>query len=221
MFPVYELTTTNFNYAWSMLTRYCAKHGVSTPTEYGNKANTVASIITLHGNAINQIEKKELHPQYPTREIHLEEYIKQFKKDYDWKKQGFKYTYISRLSDYRGIDQLQAMKEKLKNPNIGSRRIMAITWIPHVDLYDAEPPCLQIIQLIPINNKKLHLNMIWRSRDCYNSFQSNIIAVVDMLNEYVIDDKTISSITDYTMMMHIYDYDVERALSINVIPEVF
>ncbi|MDL5503174.1 MAG: hypothetical protein QSU88_08155, partial [Candidatus Methanoperedens sp.] len=70
-----------------------------------------------------------LHPQFPTKELHVKEYLKQWERDYDWKKQGFEYNYMDRLINYpsrgKDVDQLKAISELM--PQGVSRRRQAIT----------------------------------------------------------------------------------------------
>lgn len=56
--------------------------------------------IVLGGNALKEAFEGKLHPQFPTKGIHLSEYLKEWERGYDWKKQGFDYNYENRCEAY-------------------------------------------------------------------------------------------------------------------------
>ncbi|MFQ6072140.1 MAG: hypothetical protein ACE5KT_05485, partial [Methanosarcinales archaeon] len=76
--PNLDIEETSFPNAWARAVRFVMNFGMVLPTEYDNKSKDVCSRITLTGNAIKQIEKMELHPQFPTKKSHLKEYLIQF-----------------------------------------------------------------------------------------------------------------------------------------------
>lgn len=161
--PNLDIEETSFPNAWARAVRFVMNFGMVLPTEYDNSSKDVCSRITLTGNAIKQIEKMELHPQFPTKKSHLKEYIIQFTRQYNWKKQGFEYTYMNRLSNYHNIDQLELLKNNI--PRVGSRRLIAITWRPEQDWNTEHPPCLQLIWVRRLKDKLVEVHLTWR---CYD-----------------------------------------------------
>lgn len=116
-----------------------------------------------------------LHPDFPTKELHLAEYEKQWERDYDWIRQGFEYNYMNRATKYPTvlhgtfsyseyyhksgdlhtykIDQLKVIKEKIASriekggECLVSNRDQVITWIPDRDMFVKEDqPCMQRLQ---------------------------------------------------------------------------
>src|SRR5450756_149158 len=73
----------------------------------------------------------------------------------------------------KDVDQLKAIKELL--PQGVSRRRQAITWIPERDLLVKEDqPCLQRLWVRDIGNGNAEMHCMWRSRDLFAAWNSNI-----------------------------------------------
>ncbi|HID26341.1 MAG TPA: hypothetical protein EYP22_00605 [Methanosarcinales archaeon] len=216
--PNLDIEETSFPNAWARAVRFVMNFGIVLPTEYDNKSKDVCSRITLIGDAIKQIEKMELHPQFPTKKSHLKEYLIQFTREYDWKKQGFEYTYMDRLSNYHNIDQLELLKNNIHR--VGSRRLIAITWRPGQDWNTEHPPCLQLIWVRQLKDKGAEVHLNWRSRDLFSAWMSNIIAIVDMLIREVLkpNDLKIIKLVDFCNSLHIYDRDWESAKKVRLVP---
>lgn len=94
------------------------------------------------------------------------------------------------------------------NPN--SRRAMAITWVPDIDMYSNEPPCLQLIQGF-IRDNKFHMTCYFRSNDMLSAWGANAYGlahlmefVVEKINEYVERPVTIGTLTTISSSAHIY-----------------
>lgn len=155
--------------------RECLKYGAIDTRLYGKPVRTKVIVSTIEiGNPLCQ---PMLHEDFPTRELHLQEYLKQWERGYDWKKQGFEYNYMARLigyprtditSDSSGyykvkrlcentIDQIKVVRENIehrisKTGNSGecyvSNRDQIITWVPERDLFvEEDQPCMQRIQI--------------------------------------------------------------------------
>lgn len=144
---------TSFNNAWASAIRMVLANGtdlVIGGAEQRKPIKDSCMMISLTGNAIRQIEAKELHPQFPTKKIVLENYCNEFTmeylKEYDRKEkeEKFSYLYFDRLVRYlqhvwsegfghsfRLHNQLEILREQLKgqvDANITSNRSQAITW---------------------------------------------------------------------------------------------
>lgn len=218
-----SINESNFNIAWAKLISNLIKTGEkSIIGDYTDPHPVIGSagMITLSGNAINQIESSEIHPNYPFK--HIKQYADQF--TYEWKDEhgtgGFDYTYFSRLTN--GLDQLDNLRFGLEDQIINemsSNRNHAITWIPKIDSGAESPPCLQSINIRYVGNDKVDIFLYWRSRDAYTAWQSNLIAIIEMLNEYVIrpNSCTIRSLTDFCNHYHIYESDLAATKTIKPI----
>lgn len=202
----------SFHNAWVKLVKNIIRHGTLLRTDYDNKAMTATSVINLCGNAIKEIENFEIHPQFPTKEKHLEKYVEQFVSDDNY---GFEYTYYDRFKE---DDQLVNLKKRINENTIGSRRLQVISW-HHDDILKLYPPCLNKIQLIKLDGKNISMHLDFRSRDCFNAYQSNIIGVTHMINKKVLESSNmvISQIIDRISAAHIYEYDIEYAKNLKLV----
>jgi thymidylate synthase len=225
-----NITSSNFNRAWNLLINEILKNGEQSIIGDPDNPHPVkgsSGMITLKNNAIKQIESFEIDKNYPFKSIR--QYADQF--TYEWQKEngtgGFDYTYFNRLTDYNIkdyniFDQLDDLRYGLQSQiyhNISSNRNHAITWIPEIDYDSPNPPCLQSINIRYINNNKVDIFLYWRSRDAYTAWQSNIIAITEMLNKYVIKPNhcSIRSLTDFCNHYHIYKSDFAAAAKIRSI----
>ena len=184
-------------------------------------------LISLIGNAIKQIERREIHPQYPFKRVdeYCEEFTFGYLENYNKKsdKEKFAYLYFERLINYFGLDQLIILSRQLfatREEGITSNRFQAITWMPELDSKTVSPPCLQRIQIRYIPENKVDIHLTWRSRDLYTAWQSNIICLIDMLNREVIKPNNcqIVRIIDFSDSLHIYKTDIEEAKKVKLVP---
>lgn len=252
--PTYLIEETDFRNAWAKQIRNCMRGGLEIVANSKAKnpimTKDINSIIVLTGNAINQIHDRELHPQFPTKGQHLEEYIKTFTYEYlekhlslsDKDESKFEYLYIERLAHYRNgeMDQVRMMCDKLRKNGI-NRQTQMITWEPVKDfpMYVPEehnPPCLQRVWIRVLEEPVfidsddylgyevlipgvVEIHLTWRSRDGFSAWMSNIIAIVHMLEEYVLRKRyIIVKFVDYVDAFHIYEPDWENANKINIVP---
>ena len=196
------------------------KHGMEIKTEYGPMSRDICSVIEIR----EPYAEPMLHPQFPTKEMHVKEYLKQWERDYDWKKQGFEYNYMDRLINYpsRGkyVDQLKAIKELL--PQGVSRRRQAITWIPERDLFVKEDqPCLQRLWVRDIGGGNAELHCMWRSRDLFAAWNSNMVGLLTMIKREVLepDNLKLVKVVDFCNSLHIYEADWEAASKVKPLPK--
>ena len=193
------------------------------------------ALISLYGNAIHQIEQKELHPQFPFRRIkeycdeYSREYVQQYRKED--KELRFSYLYMDRFLNWapsdttswlpkvNQLDTLAAELGRQMSDNITSNRSQVITWVPHYDP-NIHSPCLQRIQIRYITDNCVDIHLTWRSRDLYRAWQPNIICIIEMLNREVIKPNgcKIIRLIDFNDSLHIYRADIEEAKRIKTVP---
>lgn len=259
--PTINISAIGLADAYYKLTNTTLKEGALKKRFYGKPVNTY-DIISLTEIRYPMLEPM-LHPDFPTKELHLEEYKKQWDRYYDWKNQGFEYNYMDRLVSYPTIcekkvgdnfnkyyhksnfkwfiDQLKIIKEninkriensKKSEPCLVSNRDQVITWIPDRDLFvNEDQPCLQRIQffvyeypqeyktnyctLQPVSAKKgkAEFHVMWRSRDLYSAWNSNMIGLITMLNKEIFEPNNLELIRviDFCNSLHIYESDWESA----------
>jgi thymidylate synthase len=218
--PHYEVRSEDFNSAWLHILRNClkGKQIIFGDTKNLKYARDTTQTIILEGAAIKQIENRDIHPANPFKLInqYCEEFTWPYLKAYDLKSEDAKFTYLyfDRFARYNGfINQLHAMRNDLEvqiNIGISSNRSQAITWQPEEDVGNVASPCLQRIRIRHEGDLKVSVHMNWRSRDAWGAWQSNLIALVDMIYHEILDpnDCIIERIIDINDSIHIYAADV-------------
>ncbi len=231
--PTILICEDNFHNAWARAVRYVLRDGMKTTIGDTSELKPIRDaciLVELTGNAIRQIEDRELHPQFPFR--HIDHYCKGFTREYlsEYIKkpdnERFSYLYFERLAMYENLDQIRLLRERLgiqKDAEVVSNRDQAITWQPRNDLGSASPPCLQRIQIRYLGDGCVDVHLTWRSRDLYTAWQANIVAITDMLNREVIrpNQCRIVKLIDYSDSLHIYksDKDAELVKPLPVSPQ--
>lgn len=206
--------------AWAQAVNFVMKNGMEIKTEYGPLSKDICSVIEIR----EPYAEPMLHPQFPTKELHVKEYLKQWERDYDWKKQGFEYNYMDRLINYpsrgKDVDQLKAIKDLL--PQGVSRRRQAITWIPERDLFVKEDqPCLQRLWVRAIGDGNAEMHCMWRSRDLYAAWNSNMVGLLTMIKREVLEPNNLKlvKVVDFCNSLHIYEADWESASKVKPLPK--
>jgi thymidylate synthase (methanogen type) len=206
--------------AWGKAVNFVMKNGMEIKTEYGPMSKDICSVIEIR----EPFAEPMLHPQFPTKELHVKEYVRQWERDYDWKKQGFEYNYMDRLINYpsrgKDVDQLKAIKELL--PQGVSRRRQAITWIPERDLFVKEDqPCLQRLWVRDIGNGNVEMHCMWRSRDLFAAWNSNMVGLLTMIKREVLEPNSLKliKVVDFCNSLHIYEADWETATLVKPLPK--
>ncbi len=116
-----------------------------------------------------------------------------------------------------GINQLEMLIEKAKEEPI-SRKLQVTTWEPHKDLVISGAPCLQRIWIRIIDQKYMVFQTMWRSRDLYKAWSSNVLGFTEFAKWLASRlDLEFIQYVDFSNSLHIYksDYDqVERHFEI-------
>jgi thymidylate synthase len=206
--------------AWAQAVNFVIKHGMEIKTEYGPMSKDICSVIEIREPYLEPM----LHPQFPTKELHVKEYLKQWERGYDWKKQGFEYNYMDRLINYPSrstdVDQLKVIRELL--PQGVSRRRQAITWIPERDLLVKEDqPCLQRLWVRPLGEGNAEMHCMWRSRDLYAAWNSNMIGLLTMIKRELLEPNNLKlvKVVDFCNALHIYEADWDEAAKVKPLPK--
>lgn len=171
--------------------------------------------IVMEGNAIKEALQMKLHPQFPTKEMHIKEYMKEWERGYNASR--FAYTYEDRIENYpkpitrllseshfcnkhqmldlcesgTTIDQWKLAREDLKNQieyGISSNRNVIVTGIPFIDRFEIpdSPPCLREIWIRHEGNHEVSIKTTWRSRDLYTGWMPNVICLLNTVNREVV-----------------------------------
>jgi len=204
----------SFANTWASLVQEIMHNGQEYYTEYNELAKYITAYIKYNRSSIEEMERLELHPQFPTRTQHLLSYLFQFNEKEGSKYNNFTYTYFLRLKGQ--LDEI--VKRGLK---VNSRRNIGITWRIEEDLNSTSPPCLIYFSIFRYNLDKCKLYLHWRSRDIYTAYQSNLCALVYMINNSVLQkvNKKLKIYEIYESIdnAHIHKYDWDEAFKIKTI----
>lgn len=221
MIPFNVINEVDFHNAWKLALEFVLSKQYEISfgdPRHPKSAWASTQVIQLSGNAINQIERREIHPDYPFKLVDnycyelTREYLKNYHNKSDLEK--FVYLYFERLVE--PVDQLQKMRENLclqKTFGVRSNQCQAITWRSEEDSVSGSPPCLQRIQILWSKPDLVDVRLSWRSRDLFGAFQSNLIALISMINVEVVKPNgcQIRSIIDYSDSLHVHKTDLKAA----------
>ncbi len=113
-----------------------------------------------------------------------------------------------------GINQIGRSIINRLSRNPESRRAIAITWVPDMDIQSTEPPCLQLVQCF-IRDQQLHMTCYFRSNDMLSAWGANAYGLSHLL-KYICDSINMSiaeargecigvgSLTTISSSAHIY-----------------
>lgn len=127
------------------------------------------------------------------------EYVKQFMTIHPKTETSATYYYSNRLFDYptaipphfllgngdgHGINQIKDSIIDRLNGSPNSRRAVAITWVPSLDIASNEPPCLQLIQCF-IRFGQLNMVVYIRSNDMLSAWGENAFALAYLMERII------------------------------------
>ena len=220
---------TSFGNAWWKAIRFVLQQKqelqFGTPCKH---AWDSTQLIELSGNAVTQVLNGDIHPMSTFKAInsYKREFTYEYLEEYNKKQQHekFDYLYMDRLANYAGLtDQIKYMLYQLKDAkktDTSQNTTLATTWYADATTVKTKTlPCLQIIQLRYNPYDMVDIHLIWRSRDLYNAWQANIIALTDMINREILvpNECKIKRIVDYSTSSHIYYADIEQAKRVNMV----
>lgn len=219
--PFKSFESYDFHDAWEQVLRTIITEGKT--IIFGDKNDRKTALdsvqtIVLREYAIHQIERHEIHDDFPFRSI--EPYVKTF--TYEFWSENYAHKDPTERHDYLYYDrlirkfQLPAMRRRLEEQidnDMQSNRCQAITWDIERDTIHEVTPCLQRPWIRYEGDGDVVLHLSWRSRDAYNAWQANIIALVEMFNREVIEPCgcRIIRIIDSNDSLHIYRADTDAA----------
>lgn len=206
--------------------------GIRNNLNFGFESNNAKEhiiMLRLTGNAINQVLNHEVHPTFPFGANFIDAYCKEYTYEYleDYIKlpedKQFFYLYFERFARYRisGIEhfnQIEALHNNLRN-SVNSRQLQMITYIPKIDAFSKNPPCLQRIQVRQISDNLVDLHYEFRSWDYFGAMPTNIIAITEMMKKYILKEEySINSINVIGRSTHVYNNDLTIAKQVKLIP---
>ncbi|ACV24247.1 thymidylate synthase [Methanocaldococcus fervens] len=174
-------------------------------TEFGERTKEIRNTII----EITNPKLKKVPEKYPLGEKAVEEYRKNLLYG---SKNIFSYDYHERLFEYpyneERINQIDYIIEKL-NQQKNSRRAIAITWNPKIDIEVSKDergsvPCLQFIEFL-VRDNNLHMTVVFRSNDALLAYVANALGLIS-LGEYIAEktNTQLKSYVHHSVSMHVY-----------------
>jgi len=188
--------------------------------------------IILDEHAVRDILRHEVHPSDPfATPLKLKEYISEYSDSYDAGR--FDYTYYDILKkgfEYprsldvkRGkdrFDQVEALRvglEKQCEEELSSNRNVAVLWNPVVHTYSPKAqPCWNEVMVRWKYEGQVQVYWTFRSHDLFSAWEGNAVAITEFLNRDVVKPCgcEIVEIIENNYSLHIYDYDLPKAMEI-------
>lgn len=166
--------------------------------------------------------------EYSWNEERLEEYALQL---LNAENPGFEYTYGNRLRSWvlpgqshadqpsigqesicraplvqSPIDQIDQVIRRLK-ASPATRRATAVTWIPPVDEFRDEVPCM-IVDDFKLRDGRLNLSVFFRSHDFAGAYPANLYGLARVLEHVSKEvDAIPGSISTLSSSAHVYEHD--------------
>jgi len=156
---------------WLKILDRVLKFGVNKMSQYSEMQRELINVSTI-------INDEDPDNPYLTDFLYfnkqdLENYYPQLMTDHIF--EGVEYTYGSRLRNFNGINQIEALINDLKANNY-SRRAIAFTWDVMKDTGNPKSPCINLINAL-IQGDKLYLTAYMRSNDMYRAWPQNCFAL--------------------------------------------
>lgn len=197
--PVIYVSERTLPEAWQKAMFELWEKGVDVPTSFDRPGDPKSKDATVIIEVKEPFAEPRIHRVFPGSIEALEHYrleVTHGVHDHWVNRFGeqWNYTYHERLRAYdsgndKKIDQLENMIEIIadkikKGQDITNRRFQIITWIPDIDPFIKDPPCLQRLhfRILPDgkDNYKLNLNSDWRSRDGFKAWFMNVYGITEL-----------------------------------------
>jgi len=174
--------------------------GMDVPTSFDRPGDPKSKDATVMIEVKEPFSEPRIHRIYPGSIESLEHYRLEVTHGVHdhwvnrFDEEQWNYTYHERLRAYdsgdgKKIDQLGNMMDIItdkmkKGQDITNRRFQIITWMPGVDPFIKDPPCLQRLhfRIAPDENGayKLNMNSDWRSRDGFKAWFMNVYGMTEL-----------------------------------------
>jgi len=211
--PVLHITGRTLPEAWQKAVVALFEKGADIPTAYDRPGDppskeAAAQVVVEEPLAEPRLHRRAIPAGLEELEIYRLEVIAGIHDHWiDRRGEQWNYTYHERLRAYEGpsgkrTDQIKEMIDLICNSKFPfGRRFQVITWMPWVDPFIIDPPCLQRLhfRLLPASAKatagkpselstlnsqlarwRLNLSADWRSRDAYKAWFMNAFALTDL-----------------------------------------
>jgi thymidylate synthase len=104
------------------------------------------------------------------------------------------------------IDQIEQIKRRLK-ASPATRRATAVTWIPPIDEFRDEVPCM-IVDDFKLRDGRLNLSVFFRSHDFAGAYPANLYGLARVLEHVSKEVGAVpGSISTISSSAHVYEHD--------------
>ena len=178
--------------------------------DWNSNIKEVQNLVVLVENPL----KKPMHNKhFNWSKERLEEYSKEY---LTAEKGDFEYTYGERMTHWGSeslkegsfaIDQIREVIIPSLRSSPRTRRAIAITLNPQIDIFVKSPPCMVLNQFL-LRNKKIHLTTYFRSHDIFGASLANWYALAKLLG--FVSKKVGAkpgTLTSVSCSAHIYERD--------------
>jgi thymidylate synthase len=171
---------------WTRVVERIMRYGTTKGTQYGSRQKELIGVTWVIHEEDPKTPKlptdwpRELQEVVGATEDAITEYHQVFLSPE--KPSGLHYTYGNRLMRYPNpaakegeapyVDQIKDSIIRNLKDSPDSRRAVATTFVPWIDAYSAEPPCIMQVQCIHTNGK-LHFLITVRSHDIFKAAVPN------------------------------------------------
>ncbi len=208
--------------AWQKTIFHIMRYGVVKGTQYGMEQRELPAVQWVVENEpglfpsdVPEDWPKELRETVGVTKEAIEQYHQVFLSGET--KPGIAYTYGSRLRQWK-VNGVDAPVDQVVTGLIGnlanspdSRRAVATTLIPPVDVTAKEPPCLISVQCLQ-SLDKLHLFATFRSHDMFKAAIPNAFGLLALQQEIATATGFASgSLCIQSVSAHIYEGDFDHA----------
>jgi len=240
--PVFLIKAKNIPEAWEKAMELVWNQGTSRETQYDKIGNPPSSDGGVLIQVINPYNQPRFHRAFADGLGGVAEYVQEVvngahdywlrssesiqeeirtgkkldtKWIYTYHKRLFEHTYNDESGKTQKIDQIEiSLAQRLaRDPH--TRRAQAITWVPSIDSFLEDPPCLQRIWARifedPKGKKYLNMDTFWRSRDLFKAWFENAIALTTLqarlaarISELRGEEILVGAYTDFSDSLHIY-----------------
>ena len=194
--------------AWLRGLGFIMENGLDLTDERGTSTKEVLHLQTVIEKPFNG---RAIPIEFGWDKEHLDRYADQLM---SFELGGFAYTYGNRMRAWghdlfpNEIDQLEMVVKRLKESRI-TRRASISTWIPTLDHYNSEVPCMMVADF-KYRDDKLHLGIYFRSHDFCSAYPANVYGMSEVLRHVAAEiGLEPGSIVTNSASAHIYERDFE------------
>ncbi|MBS3117553.1 thymidylate synthase [Candidatus Woesearchaeota archaeon] len=191
---------------WLSVLDTIMRFGVVKKSQYSEDQREVLNIVAVIEHEDGNSPK--WYEFFPFTRQDLEDYYPQVLSDRRF--DNVEYTYGQRLFNFKNLNQIQGIIDKLKDSSY-TRRAVAVTWDILHDATNSNAPCLDLLQCL-VEDDKLFMTVYFRSHDMFDAWPRNIFAL-RRLQSFISEGAGIAlgSLSVVSCSAHIYERNWQAA----------